>query len=85
VVLERHQLFEPAHANVDSMQSEIADIRSNLSWVAERMSASGDVTLYTNSRELIRAIARVTRDARQQWMRMLEMALDEMCTKSSDE
>jgi hypothetical protein len=63
VVLERHQLFEPVHEAVGGMQDHIAEIRTNLSWVTEGMSASGDVTLYRNARDLIRALVQITGDA----------------------
>src|SRR5713101_1777832 len=54
VVLERHQLFEPVHERVE-------DIYATLEKLTQQISASGQTTVFRNSRELVEGLTRTTR------------------------
>jgi hypothetical protein len=63
VVLERHQLFEPVHEKVSGMEAHIADMRTTLGLLTQQLGAAGQMTVYPNSNELLRAMVRTAHEA----------------------
>jgi hypothetical protein len=45
IVLERHQLFEPAHEQVGEIKPDKCDLRAMLMAVARQISTAGQVTV----------------------------------------
>jgi hypothetical protein len=62
VVLERHQLFEPVHEKVTAMGADLTDVRATLGLVTQQLGASGQMTFYSNSHELLQTLARTSHE-----------------------
>src|SRR6266567_6558269 len=63
VVIERRQLFEPVDDKVSAMGKQLTDMGVTLGLVAERLSASGQLTLCASHPAVIDIAARVAREA----------------------
>jgi hypothetical protein len=63
VVLERRQLFEPVHEKVSGLETHVENMRATLNSIHEKMGESGQVTVYLSPPEVMRTLARVTREA----------------------
>lgn len=63
IVLERHQLFEPVQEQVGHMHARVEEIFSTLGLVREQIGTSGQVALYSNPPEALRAWSRFLNEA----------------------